>query len=278
MPIPKKALVIEGGGMRSAYASGALVALHDLGLRDFDVIAGTSAGAACAINFVGGHPIRNFKILHEYLAGPRFIRYRNLFSKKNIVDVDYLLDEVLKKEIPLPLEEFLKGEARVYINTTDCSSGQAVYFEAREPGLVEHLRASCAMPYLYRRKVILNGRRHVDGGVSASIPIEKALQEKCDEIIVIGTRPKGYRKKPNPVGFLNYLFFPRYPNLAKALNQRWKIYNDTLDWLENPPANVKVILIRPEGKLSVGRTTRDPKKIKAAYEMGYRDAQKALKK
>lgn len=277
----KKALIIEGGGMRSAYASGALVALRDLGHRDFDVVAGTSAGACCAVNFIGGTPERNFKILHEHLPSRQFINYNYAFSTKSVVDINFLLDVVLASRVPLPLDEFYASPTRLYITATDCETGEAVYFEGHEHNpkeLIERLRASCAMPYLYRHKVHINGKRHVDGGVAVSIPIQKALDEGCDEIIVISTRPEGYRKKRNPFGWLNYLFFPFHPKMAKALNERWKEYNRTLDWLEDPPAGVKVKLIRPRGKLPVGRTTKNTAKIKAGYEMGYRDAVEVLKK
>ncbi len=275
----KKALIIEGGGMRSAYASGALVALHDLGHREFDVVVGTSAGACCAINFIGGHPLRNFKILHEYLPSKKFINYNYAFSTKSVVDINFLLDEVLAKQVPLPLKEFHESPTRLYITSTNCETGGPVYFEGHEAeNLIECLRASCAMPYLYRQKVYLNGKRHVDGGVSVSIPVQKAIDENCKEFIVIGTRPEGYPKKPNPFGWLNYIFFPFHPKMAKALNDRWKEYNRTLDWLENPPADVKVTLIRPKGKLPVGRTTKNRDKIKAAYEMAYRDTMALLKK
>lgn len=271
----KKALIIEGGGMRSAYASGALVALRDLGYKNFDLVAGTSAGACCAVNFIGGTPERNFQILHEHLPSRDFINYNYAFSTRSVVDINFLMDEVLAKRVLLPLKEFYASSTRLYITATDCESGKAVYFEGHEhepADLIERLRASCAMPYLYRHKVFLNGKRHVDGGVAVSIPIQKAIETGCEKIIVIGTRPKGYRKKRNLFGWLNYIFFPFHPQMAKSLNARWKEYNATLDWLENPPAGVNVKLIRPQGKLPVGRTTKNRAKIKAGYEMGYRDA------
>lgn len=275
----KTALVIEGGGMRSAYASGALVALRDLGYKHFDVVAGTSAGACCAINFIGGTPERNFKILHEHLPSLDFINYAYAFSTRSVVDINFLLDVVLAKRVLLPLDKFYASPTRLYITATNCETGQAVYFEGHEHDpaqLIERLRASCAMPYLYRHKVYLDGKRHVDGGVAVSIPIQKAIDEGCQKIVVIGTRPKGYRKKHNPFGWLNYIFFPFHPKMAKALNERWKEYNQTLDWLENPPEGVQVHFIRPEGKLPVGRTTKNRDKIKAGYEMGYQDALRVL--
>jgi predicted patatin/cPLA2 family phospholipase len=272
----KKALIIEGGGMRSAYASGALVALHEQGHHHFDVVVGTSAGACCAVNFIGGYPMRNFQILHDYLAGPRFIRFSKIFSRQNIVDIDFLLDEVLQNHVPLPIKEFKATPTQLFITATDCDSGEPLYFDGRDDNIIENLRASCAMPYLYRRKIWWQGRRLMDGGIAVSIPIQKALEEGCDELYVISTRPKGYRKKKNRLGWINHLFFPRYPEMVKTLNNRWQEYNDTLAWLENPPPSKKVILIRPKQSLPVTRTTRKPAKIREGFHQGYQDALEML--
>jgi predicted patatin/cPLA2 family phospholipase len=272
----KRGLVIEGGGMRSAYVSGALVALQELGDRHFDVVVGTSAGACCAVNFVGGFAQRNFEIIHDHLANDRFIRYKKAFTRENVVDIDFLLDEVIQQFVPLPVKEVRAGSTRVFITATDCNTGEPVYFDAHRDDVVEALRASCAMPYLYRRKIIREDRRLMDGGVSVSIPLQKVIEEGCDEIVVISTRPIGYRKKKNPMAWLNYVFFPRYPRMVKMLNERWKEYNETLEWLENPPPTKKVVLIRPKEKLPITRTTRDRAKIRKGFEMGYEDTMEIL--
>ena len=264
--------------MRSAYAAGVLNALHENGVRDFDVVVGTSAGACCAVNFVGGEPQRNFDILYHHLCNSRFIRYSKVFTRENIVDIDFLLDEVIGRYVPLPLERVFSTSTRLFVAATDCVTGKPRYFNLEEDNVVEALRASCAMPYLYRKHIMFDDHRFIDGGVSVSIPVQKTIEEGCDEIWVIGTRPLGYRKKRNPVGWLNYLFFPRYPNMVKALNDRWREYNETLQWLENPPPDKKVVFIRPQGRLPVGRTTRDPARIRDGFRMGYDDTVSILKK
>ena len=36
---------------------------------------------------------------------------------------------------------------------------------------------------------------YLDGGVSDSIPVLKAIEDGCDKIVVVMTRDKNYRKK-----------------------------------------------------------------------------------
>ena len=48
----KRALVLSGGGTKGIYQAGAIEALKDLGLYDFDMIIGTSVGALNAMFLV----------------------------------------------------------------------------------------------------------------------------------------------------------------------------------------------------------------------------------
>ena len=274
----KKALIIEGGGMRSSYAAGVLVSLQELGHTNFDIVLGSSAGACCAVNFIGGKPEQNYKILHDFLPNSRFINYGRLFKfSENIVDIDYLLDEVTTRHVPLPIEEFLSSNTKLFIVATDCETGKPVYLDARNGDIRQALRASCAIPYLYRQKIMTKGTRLMDGGIAAAIPLTPEIQEEYDEIFVISTRPKGYRKKRNPFGWLNFLFFPQYPQMVRVLNNRWREYNKTMDWLENPPAHKKITFFQPQRKFPISRTSRNPKLVKEAYQMGYEDAHRVLK-
>lgn len=272
----KRALVVEGGGMRSAYVTGALLAFYELGERQFDLVVGTSAGACCAANFLVGRPEYNQFVLEEYLASDRFIQFKNVIGTRNIVDVDFLLDEcfaTLEK-----LEEVVRSrKTRFLITTTNCESGEPIFMDAaQEENIREALRASCAMPYLYRRKLYREGDRVLDGGLSSSIPVGKAIEEGCREIYVVCSRPEGYRKKPNSFGWINHLAFPKHPRLAKALWYRDRAYNAELDLIENPPKEVEVIAIRPKQKLPVSRVTRDRIKIRQGIQQGFYDAYQVL--
>ncbi len=272
----KRALVVEGGGMRSAYVAGALLAFHELGIKDFDLVIGTSAGACCAANFMVGHPEYNQYVLEEYLASDRFIQFKNVIGTRNIVDVDFLLDncfDTLDK-----LEQVVKSKkTRFLITTTNCENGEPVFMDAaKEKNIREALRASCAMPYLYRRKLYRDGYRVLDGGLSSSIPVGKAIEEGCEEIYVVCSRPEGYRKKPNSFGWINHLAFPKHPRLAKALWYRDRAYNAELDLMEHPPKGVEIIAIRPQQKLPVSRVTRDRIKVRHGIQQGFYDAYQVL--
>lgn len=271
----KRALVVEGGGMRSAYVAGALLALHEVGPRQFDVIIGTSAGACCAANFIAGRPEFNQFVLEEHLASDRFIQYKNIPTKKNVVDVDFLMDECFAT-LPRLQEELAKGKVKFLITSTNCETGKTIFYDAAKQDVREALRASCAMPYFYRRKLYHQGDRVMDGGLTSSIPIQRAIDEGCTEIYVVCSRPVGYRKKPNPWGWINHVFFPRYPQMAKVIWERYRFYNRDLDLVENPPPGIRVIAIRPQHKLPVSRVTRDKIRVRQGIQQGFYDAYQVL--
>ena len=267
----KTALVLEGGGMRSSYLAGVLMALHERGMK-FDCVIGTSAGACCGANFVIGEPGNNKIILEDYLTSGPFVRFGNLFNGGNIVDIDYLIDEVCTKHVPMDPARIKAAPTPLYISATDYQTGEVFFFNSREHDIREALRASSAMPYLYRRKVFLNGRRYIDGGVVADIPVEKAVALGCTDIVVVSTRYAGFRKTESWISVaLSRWIYSDSPVLKQVFQNRHILYNRCLDLIANPPKGCRIRMIIPQKPLPVTRTTREKEKVKEAVCLGYSD-------
>lgn len=274
----KKGLVLEGGGIRSAYLAGVLLAFHDREFNHFDVVAGTSAGACCGANFIAGEPEKNKIILEDYLTGNRFVSYRNVFSKRNVVDIDYLVDEVCTYHVPFSLEKIKNAGSLLYISAVDYLTGEVSYFNNREHNIHEAIRASCAMPYLYRKKAVYDGRRYLDGGLLAGIPLEKVLESGCEEIVVISTRHQGYRKPKDRIpAWIHRFTYSDSSVMAEIFKNRSISYNKCLDQIKNPPKGIKIHFIVPRERLPVARVTRDRGKVQSTVKLGYEDGLGFLK-
>lgn len=63
-----------------------------------------------------------------------------------------------------------------------------------------------------------------------------------------------------------------YPKLVDTIFNRYKIYNDTLDYIEELEKKDKAFVIRPSKPLKVDRLEKNPQKLKKLYEIGYGDA------
>jgi predicted patatin/cPLA2 family phospholipase len=249
-----------------------MMALARMGLADFDVVVASSAGACTAAYLVSRQFHLFPTIWTEYLHDGRFLDLKRLPTKRSVMDLDFLIHHVFRDLNPLDLDAIRNSKTKFYIVSTECESGRAAYFDAHKDPILNSLKASSALPIAYRHPVVIQGRRYIDGGVSDPIPIQKAIDEGCDEIVVLLTRPEGYRKKIPLVNVLPRLYARKYPRLAETFMRRHEAYNRSLDLIESGRSKARITIIRPQGKLAVGRLTTRREKIVAAIEQGMRDA------
>ena len=72
--------------------------------------------------------------------------------------------------------------------------------------------------------------------------------------------------------------YRKYPNLASAINTRYKKYNDTLDLIEELESKKEIFVLRPSKDLKVKRVEKDINKLQAIYDLGVESGKKALRK
>ena len=172
--------------------------------------------------------------------------------------------------LPLDREEFARSEMEFTAVTTDCRTGQPAYWEKHRCGdIYGAIRASASMPML-SPMVEVEGIPCVDGGVSVSIPYRKPLEEGYGKVVVITTREHGYRKPQTPRALANLYakYYKPYPQLVRALLETPRRYARELDELDRLEAQGKVFVLRPPEPLTVSRTEKDVKKVRALYAQG----------
>jgi predicted patatin/cPLA2 family phospholipase len=273
----KTGLVLEGGGLRAVYNAGTLDRFHELGI-DFDYVIGSSAGAANAASFISGQKGRNMRIIVNYLTSKKFYSLTNIFKGKPHLDLYYLYNDITYVLDPLDLEALKQSPTEFEITSTDINTGKTVYFSKKNKKFVKAMEASCALPLLGQKPVVLKGRELLDGGLSDPIPVERAAKKGCDRIVVVLTRNKGYKKKKGLFTYFLKWKYSKYKKFTKLIMNRHKRYNRTREYIKNPPADVKIFPIYPSGKLTVERLSRDKEALKKQWKMGYKDAKKVEKK
>ena len=85
------------------------------------------------------------------------------------------------------------------------------------------------------------------------------------------TRPAGYRKKKSSIGPAKWIY-RKYPAFVKAMEERYKVYNETMDQIEEMEKSGEIFVIRPSRDPQIGRMEKNPEKVKAVYDLGYKDA------
>ena len=262
-----KALVVEGGAMRGIFATGVLDAFIQANYQPFNQCYGVSAGATNIAAYLCAQYKRNHAVITDYSCRPEFIDFVRFIKGGHLFDLDWLWQETIR-DIRLDLDTFEKQASEFYIVTTNIQTGQAEYLKANATHLEQQLKASCALPIAYREFPVIDNLQLTDGGVADSIPIRKAYEMGNKEITVILSQPLGYKKKPSKAPWFVKRLYKNTPALAEATLRRAENYNQSIDFITNPPSDCKINIIAPPPNFAVGRTTKSYEKLSAGYEMG----------
>lgn len=182
-----RALVLGPGGLRGAYSGGVVATLgRKLGYDYFDSLYGCSAGAYTSAYLASGQPDMIEAIWRECVHDELLMRWHNIFRNgQPILDLFYLNNVLRSKTYRLSVENLLCSPVKMFIVATEYQSGTAHYFSPKtSEEFFLQVRASAAAPYLHP-SVPINGQRYVDGCLSDPLPIERALADGHDEIVVV---------------------------------------------------------------------------------------------
>lgn len=269
-------LILEGGGLRGAFTGGALDCLLDQGLRYSHVI-GVSAGACIGATYMAGQRERNHRIYVDLPSDPRFMGWRYYFPQRSYFNMKFLFDEVPNQVVPFDEQAFYANQASFTAVTTSRATGEATYWEKdriQALGLNPVLCASSSIPFL-SPPVRLGNEWHYDGGVGDSIPVRYTLGLH-ERALVVLTRPRGYRKSPPSLQTLTRLALHRHPAFAKALLERYRVYNESLDYMEAQEKAGRLLVLAPDAACAAQRTEKDPVKLDALYRHGYQSMEALL--
>ena len=275
-------LVVQGGGMRGVYSMGALAALEDAGLHDaFDIIVGSSAGAINGAYFLAGQAAEAVQLYTEHLSNRNFV---NFLRPQKIVDIDYLVDVVLKQHQPLKMDVLRNSPTLLEVVVANAVNGEAEVITNRDTSydFYEVMRATSALPGLYNKKIHLGSHLYVDGGIVDSIPIARAAQDGADQVLAVVTRRPGYRRVTK--GWLTRLsarLLARGQTAAirDRIGRADPILNQAMITLEGKDASqFRGWCVWPDKSSElVSRTTINKYKLMKCSEMGRRDMEKLLK-
>ena len=261
-------LILEGGGMRGVFTCGVLDNFMDRGIR-FPYTIGVSAGACNGLSYMSSQRGRgrfsNIDLLEKY----RYIGFKQLLTKGNIMDFDLLFYDFPERIVPYDYERYAKIEERYEMVTTSCLTGQACYFEEKKDPvrIIDIVKASSSLPFVCPVAYV-DGEPMLDGGIADSIPLGRAMELGYNNNVVVLTRNRGYRKPDKPTSVLP-LFYRKYPALREAIRHRNALYNEQISLVEKLEDEGKLIVIRPEKPIAVGRMERDTRKLSDLYDEGY---------
>lgn len=267
----KLGLVLEGGASRALFSSGVMDFFLDNNITA-DYVVGVSAGISNGMSYISKQRGRALEI-SKYFSDPRYMGIKHLLNPKmrSYYNLDFAFGTVPNEYIPFDHEAYKKSCMGV-AGVTNIETGEIEFMTVpADDNSWQVIVATCALPVLFT-PVEINGKKYLDGGIADAVPVNRALEEGCDKIIVITTREKSYVKEKDSGAALSAKIYKRYPETSNLLKNRTEFYNQSRQHLKDLENSGKIFWIAPHDTTSWGRTDKDYDKLKAIYNEGYETA------
>jgi predicted patatin/cPLA2 family phospholipase len=268
------ALCIEGGAMRGVISAGMVSALEELGFTHaFDSVYGSSAGAINGAYFLAGQARLGTRIYHEDINNARFISLGRALRARPIVNLDYLLGDVVVSRKQLDVARVLRAASPLTVMATDAATGSPIALRrfGAPRDLLAALHAGATMPVVAGGPFAYDGGRFFDASLSEPIPVPTAEADGHTHIVVLLTRPGAMR--PRPSAFDRYFVEPRLrrisPHLADRYIRRATPYAELMAAIDRgtgPAGQARVIAIR--AATTIRKLERNARTLQNGAEQG----------
>ena len=274
----RTAVVDVGGGLRGVYATGVLDRCLDEGIR-FDAGVGVSAGSANIASYLAGQKGRNYQFYVEYSRRKEYMSVSNFLLHGSLIDMDYVYGKLSNEEgeNPLDYRALAANPAAFVAVATNAETGEAMYFDKSHMSLNHYdiLKASCSIPFVCS-PYFIGGVPYYDGALSDPVPINHAFSLGCDKVVLLLTKPRGFRRKANRDRKLAGGIRRKYPQAAAQLERRAEKYNAGVDLAERYEKQGRLLIVAPDDTCGMDTLTRDPEAMKRFYEKGLRDGRQIV--
>ena len=259
--------------MRGMYTAGVLDVLLENDIK-VDGIIGVSAGALCGVNYYSKQKGRVIRYSKKYCKDLRYISILSLIFTGNIVNKNFAYYKLSMKLDRFDDETYKNNNPNYYAVVTNINTGLPEYVKIDSCyEQMEVLRASSAMP-LVSKPVSVNNKYYLDGAISDSIPVLKAIEMGFDKIIVILTRDLSYRKENLSKKEINRISkkYKAYPNLVSSIINRPSNYNLSVEKIIELERKKEIFVIRPSEPIDIKVIERNHNKLEKIYKLGINDS------
>lgn len=265
----KAGLVLEGGATRGVFTAGVLDFLmeHDI---YFKYVIGVSAGACNALDYVSKQIGRTKQCMIIEEKENRYVDIKRTVKTGSIFDMDMIFDKFPNEIYPFDYDTCFDSKMECEMVVTNCETGKPEYLKETEDRgrLMQICRASSSLP-LIAPIVEIDGVPYLDGGLSDSVPVSRALRKGYKKCVVILTRRKDYRKEHSrKMEKLYIAAFRKYPKLVNSMVHRPETYNKQMDFIDKLEKEGKIFVIRPSIE-EVSHTEQDIQVLTEFYDHGY---------
>lgn len=265
----KSCLIIEGGGFKTGFTAGILDAFISGGYKPFEKYVGVSGGSIAMSYYLSDQYRLCISAMKLLAMDEQFIDFKRTLGKQGVMDIDFLA-KVAAEKVPFDLGKAVVAVKNVDVNfvATNRENGQAAYLKPSPANWIDAVIASSTLPFVTKGKHDVNGVEYFDGGWSDPLPVKWAYGQGAREILILRTWPQGKRYSQRWVDYFGSLYFNSTPHLKDTFANCHNKYNESVDFIENPPDDLIVEEIAPENLLKSGTYTYTTNTIMQDYRYG----------
>lgn len=263
--------------MRSVFSAGLLDGFLEKQFNPFDFSIGVSAGAYTLATYMAGQAGLSLRIFRDIATSKDFISYSRFIRGGHLIDLDWLLREA-DIHYHLAPEQILHNGKPLYVSLTDVMSGEPVYIKATAELFTQIMKATMALPVLYRDFPVVAGIPMTDGGVADGIPVAEAIRLGATRIMVIRSRHHDYRKHDTLWHKYIRWKLKAYPALQRTLQERVSRFETVINLIRHPPKGVDIIEVCPPDEFHLSRFGQHFQKLQLGYDAGLQLAESIIKR
>ncbi len=278
--LENSALIAEGGGQKGIFTAGVLDAFLAQKFTPFNLKVGVSAGAQNLAAYCARAQQYAQTAISELTTEQQFFRPARFFTGGNVIDLDWYFHQVEHNgKVRFPTEpRLLTPDTNFFAVASHYDSFEARYLHTWHDNMFTHLKASSAIPFLYKPGVDIDGDGMMDGGVADPIPVKWAHQRGANTIWVIRTAPQDDDGKMPVLERLKPIMnrINQSPRMFSMYHHYQERYADALAFMNTPPEGVNIIQIAPNRPLEsmvLGSTAQN---LNQDYELGYQLGTRAV--
>ncbi|EPG74933.1 phospholipase, patatin family [Leptospira fainei serovar Hurstbridge str. BUT 6] len=272
----KRALLVEGGGMKGAFSGGVLHSLNCiLPAQNYDIVVAVSSGACCAAYYAttpapepaeGEHKLSIWK---RELAGRKLISILNPLRGKFFLDQKYLIDYLFREKYPIQTQNFGKyGLPELRIAVSNLGTRTSEYIKATSENIFDLLKAATSLPIATKGRHRLAGGSYSDAAILNPLPLNDLIEAGYNNITVVMNSPLEHVSPPLD-SLSRFLSFPLDRKMSKIMKSSHHFhFNKARILAANPPKGVKIHVIAPDRTLPVGLVTTKQSLLEETVETG----------
>lgn len=269
----KTGLVLEGGGMKCAYAAGVLDKFLDDNIN-FDYVIGVSAGSANGLSYLAGQRGRNLRFYTEHIYDKGYLGIKNFLKTGNAFGLDYIYSTITNSDgkDPLDYEKVMSNHAEYECVATNALTGAATFFskEHFQKDNYLEIKASSAIPGACK-PVMIEGIPYFDGSISDALPIGRALEKKCQKIVVITSKPRDFVRHQEKHRWLYASRCAKYPKVVQTIDEHHMAYNYQFRAMLSMEKSGNVFIIAPSKHLNTSTFAKNAETNMKMYNLGLSD-------